>query len=329
MVDIILSTYNGKYYLIQQIVSILNQTYKEWQLLIRDDGSTVDTIEIIKKYANEFPKKIYFIQDKKNHLGSCRSYLELIKYATSEYIMFCDQDDIWLPNKIEITLKKMKDMEEIYKNKPILIHTDLKVVDEELNLISDSFWKYQRLNPNVKDLNKILVQNNVTGCTIMINQKFKELLNVVPSNAIMHDWWINLIASAFGIIGYVKDSTVLYRQHEKNEVGAKEYSLSFILSLIFRLKKLLSSIEKIINQGKDFYSIYGNMLTKEQKEVVYNFITLLEVGRFRRIYRIFKYKFFKYGFLRNLGFIIVMLIPSKSKRKGAYDEDFGNNSNFK
>ncbi|MGI1690923.1 glycosyltransferase family 2 protein [Thermoanaerobacter uzonensis] len=327
MVDIILSTYNGKYYLVQQIESILNQTYKKWQLLIRDDGSSEETMEIISKYVDNFPEKIYLIPDEGNHLGSCLSYLELIKHTTSGYIMFCDQDDIWLPNKIKLMLKKMKDMEEIYKNEPILIHTDLKVVDEELNLISDSFWKYQRLNPNVKDLNKILVQNNVTGCTIMINQKFRELLNVIPTNAIMHDWWLNLIASAFGVIGYVKDSTVLYRQHEKNEVGAKKYSLSFILSLIFKLKKLLSSIEKIINQGKDFYSIYGNMLTKGQKEVVYNFITLLEVGRFRRIYRIFKYKFFKYGFLRNLGFIIVMLIPSK--RKGAYDEDFGNNSNFK
>ncbi|WKV08528.1 glycosyltransferase family 2 protein [Thermoanaerobacterium sp. CMT5567-10] len=313
MICILLSTYNGERHIKDQINSILKQSYTDWKLFIRDDCSSDKTTKIIKEYVNKFPEKIVLLEIGENNLGPCRSYLELVKNVTGDYIMFCDQDDVWLPDKIELTYKKMKSMEEIYKNKPILVHTDLKIVDKDLNLISHSFWKYQKLNSEIKDINKTLVQNNVTGCTIMINQKLKELLNIVPSNAIMHDWWINLIASTFGTVDYIYKSTVLYRQHGENNVGAKKYSLNFILSLAFKLKKLLKSNNKLINQGKEFYSIYGNMLEKEQKDIVYNFITLFEVGRLKRIYRIFKYKFFKYGFLRNLGFMIVMLIPSKRK----------------
>jgi glycosyltransferase involved in cell wall biosynthesis len=309
-----MSTYNGEKYIKEQIESILNQTYKDWRLLIRDDGSSDKTLEIIKNYSNEFPSKIYILMDNVAHLGPSNSFMRLLNYSTTDYVMFCDQDDIWLPRKIEITLDKMQDLEKLYPDKPILVHSNLKVVDAYLQIIDKSFWKYQKLNPNLKRLNNLLIQNNVTGCSIMINRKLKDLLKTVPYNAIMHDWWLALTASAFGVIDYIDEPLLFYRQHGKNDTGAKKYTVTYFIKRIFKYKESIMSNEKIINQGKEFYSIYGDMLTKEQKEIVYNFITLLEVGRFRRIYRIFKYKFFKYGFLRNLGFIIVMLIPGKKKR---------------
>ncbi|HHY80980.1 MAG TPA: glycosyltransferase family 2 protein [Thermoanaerobacter sp.] len=325
MIDILLSTYNGEIYIKDQIESILNQTFKNWRLLIRDDLSKDKTLQILKDYTNRFSN--IRLKNEIIHVGMPVSIMKLLSYSTADYIMFCDQDDVWLPTKIKITLEKMKSLEKLYPDKPILVHSDLKVVDTNLQVIDNSFWRYQKLNPNLKKLNNLLVQNNVTGCTVMINRKLKELLKVVPNHAIMHDWWIALIASAFGIIDYIDEPLVLYRQHGKNDTGAKKYNMIYFLKRLLKYKEVLISIEKIINQGKDFYSIYRDILAEEQKEVVYNFITLLEVGRFKRLYRILKYKFFKYGFLRNLGFIIVMLIPNK--RKGAYDEDFGNNSDSK
>ncbi|MDN5301119.1 MAG: hypothetical protein PWQ60_633 [Thermoanaerobacteraceae bacterium] len=253
--------------------------------------------------------------DNVSHLGPSNSFMRLLNYSTAEYIMFCDQDDIWLPRKIEITLDKIRDLEKNNRDKPILVHSNLKVVDANLQIIDKSFWKYQKLNPNLKRLNHLLIQNNVTGCSIMINRKFKHLLKTVPYNAIMHDWWLALITSAFGVIDYIDQPLVLYRQHGKNDTGAKKYTITYFITRIFKYKESIKSNEKIINQGKEFYTIYSDMLTKEQKEIVYNFITLLEVGRFKRIYRIFKYKFFKYGFLRNLGFIIVMLISGKQNKR--------------
>ncbi|WP_284680482.1 glycosyltransferase family 2 protein [Aceticella autotrophica] len=327
MIDILISAYNGEEYIREQIDSILNQTYTDWRLLIRDDGSKDRTLEIIEGYVGKFNKKIYFINDKDKHLGASMSFFKLLNYSTADYIMFCDQDDVWIADKIEITLNKMHDLEKLYPDKPILIHSNLKVVNGGLKIIDEFFWKYQKLNPNLKRLNNLLIQNNVTGCTVMINRKLKDLLETVPGNLIMHDWWFALVASAFGVIDYIDEPLILYRQHGANDTGAKKYRISYFINRSLKYDEAVKTINKIINQGKEFYSIYRNMLTKEQKDIVYNFITLFEVGRFKRIYRIFKYKFFKYGFLRNLGFIIVMLIPSK--RKGAYNEDFYNNSNSK
>jgi glycosyltransferase involved in cell wall biosynthesis len=313
MIDIVMSTYNGEKYIREQIESILNQSYTNWRLLIRDDGSSDRTLEIIEEYAKKLNGKVYFINDSDKHLGAAMSFFKLLNYSTADYIMFCDQDDVWLPNKIEITLKKMRDLEKLYPDKPILVHSNLKVADVGLNTINESFWKYQKLNPNFKRLNNLLIQNNVTGCTVMMNKKLKDLLKSVPDNAIMHDWWFALVTSAFGVIDYIDKPLILYRQHGANDTGAKKYGIYYFINKTLKYDEAVKSINKIINQGKEFYYIYGNMLTEEQKDIVYNFITLFEVGRIRRIYRIFKYRFFKYGFLRNFGFIIVMLIPSKRK----------------
>jgi len=311
LIDILMSTYNGARYLSEQIDSILNQTYKDWRLIIRDDGSSDATPEIINKYVKGFKDKIYFISDGKRHLGVQMSYFELLKHSNADYIMFCDQDDIWLPYKIEMTLKKMKDLERLCPDKPLLVHSDLKVVDENLGVISDSFWKYQKLNPNLRNLSNLLIQNNVTGCTVMINNKLKSLSNTFAQNMIMHDWWIALVASAFGIIDYVDQALVLYRQHNKNDTGAKRYSVGYFLGRAIKFRESIESNKKIICQGKDFYSIYKDFLTSEQREVLYNFITLFESGRFERAFKIFKHKFFKYGILRNCGFVCVMLISNK------------------
>ncbi|WP_218914883.1 glycosyltransferase family 2 protein [Thermodesulfobium narugense] len=309
-----MSTYNGEKYLREQIDSILNQTYTDWRLIIRDDGSTDKTLQIIEEYVKKFSEKINLIKDNKKHLGPQMSYFELLNHSSAEYIMFCDQDDFWLPYKIETTLTKMKDLERIYPNKPVLVHSGLKVVDENLRVISDSFWKYQKLNPNLKSLCNLLIQNNVTGCTIMINKKLKNFLKVFPQNMIMHDWWIALVASAFGTIGHIDEPLVLYRQHDRNDTGAKKYSVKHFLGRVVKFRDSVESNKKIINQGKDFYSIYKNLLSKEQQEVVYNFVTLFESGRHERVYKIFKHRFFKYGIIRNCGFVCVMLIPSNKKQ---------------
>ncbi|AWB09762.1 Glycosyltransferase, GT2 family [Thermodesulfobium acidiphilum] len=305
-----MSTYNGESYIREQIDSILSQTYKDWRLLIRDDGSSDKTLEIVYDYSKKFDK-IYPIKDNRKHLGPQMSYFELLNHSSADYIMFCDQDDVWLPYKIEATLGKMRELEKIYHEKPLLIHSDLKVVDENLKVISDSFWNYQKLNPDLKVLNSLLIQNNVTGCSVMINRKLRDLLKSFPHNAIMHDWWIALVSSAFGTIGHIDEPLVLYRQHGSNDTGAKKYSIKYFLGRAMKFRDSIESNKKIIDQGRDFYSIYSNVLTKEQKEVVYNFITLFETGRLRRAYRIFKYRFFKYGFLRNCGFVCVMLISNK------------------
>ena len=150
-----------------------------------------------------------------------------------------DQDDIWFENKIEFTLSKMKEVEVSNPTKPVIIHTDLKVVDSDLSAISESFFIYQNIKPDwSKEFDMSLVQNSITGCTMMINKKAKEISLPIGINAIMHDWWILLrVLQNNGVVEFIEDTTILYRQHALNDVGAKGFSYLGLAKKITSLKK--------------------------------------------------------------------------------------------
>jgi len=253
LIGILMATYNGEKYISQQIDSILNQTYRNWQLLIHDDGSTDKTVEIVKSYVKKYPDKILLIEDGIKCGGAKENFSHLIKIARAnfkfDYIMFSDQDDVWFFDKIEKTLKKMHELENLYgKNKPLLVHTDLIVVDEKLNKISDSFWKYQKINPLNNSLACLILENTVTGCTMMINKTLLEQVRFIPKEAIIHDWWIALICRLNkGEIGVLKEPTIFYRQHHFNDTGAKNYSLYAIL------KRIIKNNIKIIYRRNRFF----------------------------------------------------------------------------
>ena len=309
MIEIILPTYNGYQYLEEQLKSIIIQKIKnDWSLLIRDDNSTDLTQNIIYNYQDKYPHKIFSINYSKKNLGITSNIACLLEQSKSDYIMFCDQDDIWLPNKIETTLNKMLEMEKEYgKQTPILIHTDLKVVDNNLNLISPSFRNYQNIEPNPKNLlPRLLVQNFVTGCTMMINKPLRDLIIPIPTQAIMHDWWIALIAASFGKIAYISEPTVLYRQHQQNTVGARAWGINYIFSRAKNIKKIKIDIQKTILQARIFREIYQNKLSEEQLEIINTYIDLPDKPLLLRKYLMIKNGYYQLGKLKNLGFLTLI-----------------------
>lgn len=303
LVQILLSTYNGGKFLEQQLDSIIKQSYKNWRIVIRDDGSKDNTVDIIKSYVNKYCDKIIFIEDNYEHLGACQSFSRLLHYTSADYIMFCDQDDIWLPEKIEVSVMKMKELEATYNNVPILVHSNLKLIDSDLNIISNSFWKYQKLNPKLIGINNLIIQNNVTGCTMMINKTLKELCAEIPEKAIMHDWWIALVTSAFGVFGYINRPLVLYRQHDKNDIGAKKYSFFSYFKRLGKFYDSMKSNYEIIEQCSAFMSQYSGFDTYTL-QMLQSFSEILNKSRASRLHCLAKYRIRKYGVLRNMGFII-------------------------
>ena len=248
-IDILLSTYNGAKYLREQLDSILKQTYTSWRLIVRDDSSTDDTLKIIKEYINKYPNFIIHIKNTRN-IGVVKSFELLLKNSTSKYIMFCDQDDIWLNNKIEVTLKKMIEEESKNADKAILIHTDLVVVNERLQTIYNSFWKYSRIKPELlTNFDYLSVHNVATGCTIMINEKAKFQTQPFTERTLMHDSWIALsVVKNSGIIAFVNTPLMLYRQHGDNVVGAKNRIDSY-------LKNKFLAIDDVIKQNIKQYKM--------------------------------------------------------------------------
>jgi glycosyltransferase involved in cell wall biosynthesis len=301
-VDILLATYNGEKYLKEQIDSILNQTHTKWNLIIRDDGSTDNTLNIIEEYKSKYFEKIHIIKDEFKNVGVNKNFSLLMNHSKSDYIMFCDQDDFWLPQKIELTFELMI-KEEKKENLPILIFSDLKVVDDKLNIKSNSFWKTMLINPkNVFNINNLVVRNPVTGCTIMMNIKLKNIIKNIPTEALVHDWWISLTACLFGKINYVEQPTILYRQHSNNVLGASKNK---------RIKSLLLSPYKIINQMKNkellFQKQTKKILDTYRFEIKDDRITILEThstlsnnNYFFRILKRFKYKLWADNWMHNI-----------------------------
>ena len=256
---ILLATYNGEDYLNEQIDSLLKQTYKDWILWVHDDNSIDKTVNILKEYRQQYAEKIKLLDDNIFTGGAKENFTYLLNNIDKnyDYIMFCDQDDVWLEDRIEIFLNKMKEVEGDDPLKPVLIHTDLKVVDTSLNLISDSFFKYQKINPEwSKEFEVSLVQNSVTGCAMMINKQAKEVSLPIGRNAIMHDWWILLkVLQRNGIVEYLKDTTILYRQHSLNDVGAKGFSWISLIKKVTSLQKYY-----LMSQDLGLRISFGNII---------------------------------------------------------------------
>lgn len=168
-VAILLASYNGEQFIRAQIDSILSQSCNDWHLFIRDDDSTDSTFAIEQEYANRYPQQITIVNAPSAKHSSKHNFWTLSQYVLdktdSEYVMFCDQDDVWTQSKVEDTLRAMKSAEQRFQDRRILVHTDLEVVDKDLNVLGDSFIKYRALDPSCTEVNRIVVQNNVTGCT--------------------------------------------------------------------------------------------------------------------------------------------------------------------
>lgn len=303
-IAILLSTYNGEKFLQEQIDSIINQTNQSWQLFIRDDGSTDKTLKILEEYTKN-PKINWINKDKPMNLGVIKSFFDLLSNAEADYYMFCDQDDVWLPDKIELTLKKMKELETSNLNKPILVHTDLTVVDKDLNVISESMIKSQDLDPNAT-FGRLLVQNSITGCTVMINEPLKEACeNIEISKVQMHDWWFALIASAFGEIGFVSKPTILYRQHGNNQVGAKS-SFNELLTRkqLFKTTKLM--LQKAMDQSSEFARQFPE-IDNEKLNMIELFKDVTKFNPIKRYQLINRYGITKSGKGRNIFYLFEIM----------------------
>ena len=180
MISIIMAVYNGERYLSEQIDSILAQSHSEFSLHIRDDASSDNTWDILTKYEQRYPDKIKISRrDRDNNSGSAKhNFLGMMVNIKDDYIMLCDQDDVWLPDKIKKTFEKMKEMEGKYGTEtPIMVHTDLQVVDQDLKILNPSYKQAMNSNFNRTDFHQVLIQNILTGCTAMYNRSLSSYMD--------------------------------------------------------------------------------------------------------------------------------------------------------
>lgn len=304
-VSIVMATYNGEKYLREQIDSILENTYTDWKLEICDDGSKDQSIVIAKEYEANFPDKIQVHVNKKN-LGFVHNFLQGAQRAKGKYVMFCDQDDVWLPSKIEHTLQYIKKMEKHYGvDMPLAVFTDAKVVDAKKRELHPSFFQSGKLDATKLDLRYLLMENKLIGCTVLFNRKVLDYLSVLPQEARYHDWWIGIIVASFGKIGFLKESTLLYRQHEKNVVGNQNF-LSYITNRISSLRKQKEALVSTERQAYNILKIFQNQLPLKEKRIITEFSMLGKRNWFARRRILIKYGYWKTGMVRNIGVFLIL-----------------------
>ena len=305
-IDVLMATYNGERFVADQIESVLRQSYPDWKLTVRDDCSTDGTGAVVRDYARRHPDRIV-VQARPTASGSAqRNFLEMLAGSDAPYVMLCDHDDVWLEDKIAVTVARMGELEQRFgRDVPLLVHSDLIVTDPDLRVVAPSMMDAQQLDGRESRLARLIVQNVVTGCTVMVNRPLADMVREPFDGIVMHDWWLALIASAFGGIGFLERPTVLYRQHGTNTVGARPSR-----TLEYKVKRLLDkegvtrSLADSFAQAQAFLEHFDARLSEEQASMLRAYAAIPRLGKLHRLRTLRRHGFWKNTAVRRLGQIL-------------------------
>lgn len=282
MIDILMATYNGSNYIRNQLLSLQQQTEKNWTLYIRDDGSTDDTIEIINDFSSK-DSRIKVVTDSLGNLGPGKTFLELTNYSTSDYVIFCDQDDIWFEKKIENLLAFANN--KLSDDKPGLVYCDGYGYNSEKGIISLNSIS----RAHAKNLNEFLFFNaGYQGCSMFFNRKLCQLAQSYNTDFYMHDDIVSLLAHTFGDVYFLDEALMLYRQHSNNVTGNIQFGfLGFVKRAVNFGGYVIS--KKHYEEKKSFFDFYKDQLNTSQVEIFNAYFDFPNQTLTTRIRSIFKH----------------------------------------
>lgn len=304
-----MAVYNGEQYLDAQIQSILGQTYENWQLFISDDCSKDGSLRIVQKYVQAEPR-IHLVLEGKHYGNAQDHFMALLREVAGkyDYYMFCDQDDVWDSNKVQAEVEAAQAAEAWSKDQPVLVATDLRVVQEDLSVISDSLAAYMNLSPTTSKFGNLLIENYVTGCTVLLNDRLARMAASTPSGTymVMHDWWFALIARGLGQLVYLPKATISYRQHGDNSLGAAHYGIKAILAS-WDWAEQCRNMHNSIRQADAFMQQYGSQLDSTKHKEISSFVGFTTHPRVLRIGKLASAHAWKTGVPRCIGEVIAIL----------------------
>jgi glycosyltransferase involved in cell wall biosynthesis len=256
-VTVLLSTYNGSQFLQQQLTSLYEQSYPNIKILVRDDGSTDSSRELL---ANEHLKGAIEQLAEHNNVGATRSFFTLLAHAAQSktaYIAFCDQDDVWQANKIAQAVSVLSSV----ADRPALYCSRLEIVNEHLHTLALS------AKPRKIGFGNALVENIAVGCTMVLNRKAMDLLcqQSLPSEVYIHDWWCYLVIAGFGEVIFDDNALIKYRQHGGNAIGAATDSLGVWKR---KLARLFNGRLWISEQAMIFAQLFAEQLPPDERKLL-------------------------------------------------------------
>ena len=280
-IEILMATYNGETYIREQIDSIINQTYKNWVLLVRDDNSKDNTVSIIEEYEQK-DSRIRLLRDKKGNLGFVRNFEELMANSLEDFIMFSDQDDYWIENRIEKYIEIITNLSSEDMEKPLLIHSNSFICDKELNIKKEKFISNCAEN---KEFDIVFFNYIVQGSTALVNRKLVNLALPFSSKVTLHDRYLHLLAEFLGKRIFLNQSLMKYRQHDNNKIGAS-YS---IVKKILKKKYFNNEDRELILEIRNKYI---ENINKEKIMKIDDYLEVTDISRpkLSRLYKSFNFK---------------------------------------
>ena len=276
MISVAIATFNGEYFLDEQIQSILNQTLKPTEIIVCDDCSTDNTVEILEKYNR---KGVLTYHINSTRLGLIDNFKKAVSLCDTEnYISLSDQDDIWLPEKLETCAAAMMAIEN--KQLPCMVYSDLIFVDSKKRILNKSFRNEAGQDSYTHNLESLLFNNFVNGCTVLINKPLRILFDSTLSEIYFnHDGWLALLAFSFGKVKNISQPLVFYRKHESNlSIDINKIPRSRYQNLYDQIMAALKGSDNFLveqlNAVNKFYEQFKSGMDTETKLTFENFLTL-------------------------------------------------------
>lgn len=282
-IQVLLACYNGEKYLPQQLVSLLRQDDPAFLILAQDDGSADATPALLEAAG----RRLSLGKEGGRRLGAIGNFISLMSQCTADYAALCDQDDVWAGDKLSRCRTAMEQAEARYgAETPLLVHSDARLVDGQGRVLAGSFFSHQGWDGSATALPQLLVQNNVTGCTLMMNAPLRRLVvqHAAPSTMYMHDWFIALTAAAFGHVIFIPEPLVDYRQHGVNVVGASRAGLlQRGVQAMGQWQKGKARIALTYTHSRAFLDSYGTALPENARRVLERYLATEGMGKLQRI----------------------------------------------
>ncbi|MBR2681636.1 MAG: glycosyltransferase family 2 protein [Atopobiaceae bacterium] len=313
--DILMATYNGERFVAEQIESVRWQTFEDWRLLVLDDCSSDSTKDIVRLYEQR-DRRIEVVPSEDRLGGAAKSFMRLLSLSDAPYCMFCDQDDVWLDDKIAVELEEIKRLEKRWgEGTPLVVFGDMYVVDASLEVLAESFHAYTGIDATRTTLRQLISYNVAPGCAMLLNAKARELaLRARDFERIfLHDWWVMLAASEFGATSNVQRPLLLYRQTGSNLMGAVKRRLTVRpISPKERVEEELLSAR----QARLFLDTFEDELSPSTIRMLDQYSSAYESDSFLiGLARLAKSGCWKAGFRRKLGQVRALFFRAKGARR--------------
>lgn len=296
-IAVLLATYNGEKYVGEQLESLWAQTTQDFVVLARDDGSSDGTTRILAQAARDRPDRLRVLEGGGSRLGPMNSFGWLLRQCDADYIAFCDQDDFWEADKLERFQRAIADQEAVAGVQcPVLCCSDVAVADVQLRVTSPSYYERHRIHPSADGMPmaRLIFRNFVIGASSMINRALREAAEPLPEAAIMHDWWLALVAQSIGRVVVIPGPSMRYRQHGANAVGSRKRRLpSSVAQLKADWNWSCTSVARCVRQAEALYERHGSAMSTEDQRLLRRFQTFRSRGPFGRLRIVVQSRAFK------------------------------------